>query len=123
MVNLGLWLAVNDRGEANAFAAIGPVWAAVNARFVGMTWDMGNGDVVECSGPGTPYPEGSNQIEQGPCGYTYTKQPPADGYTVTATSHWEVRLTTSDGREALDPMQNSYTFAYDVDEIITVGSA
>ena len=43
----------------------GPVWASVTARFVGMTWEMGNGDSVECDGLGTPYPEGSGTYEPG----------------------------------------------------------
>lgn len=122
IVNLGLWLAVDDPGQINALAEAGPVWASVTARFVGMTWDMGNGDVVNCDGLGVPYPDGSNQIEQGPCGYTYTEQPPIDGYAVTATGHWEVQLVTSFGENRmLDPIDRAYTFAYDVDEIITTG--
>ncbi len=87
-----------------------------------MTWDMGNGDVVHRDGLGVPYPEGSNQIEQGPCGYTYTEQPPPDGYMVTPNGHWQVQLTTSFGdNRALDPVDMPYTFAYDVEEIITIG--
>ena len=122
VVNLGLWLAVDAPGQVNAYAEVGPVWASVTARFVGMTWDMGNGDVVNCDGPGVPYPEGSNLIEQGPCGYTYTEQPPADGYSVIATGHWQVQLVTSFGdNRALDPIDMPYTFAYDVDELVTTG--
>lgn len=124
VVNLGLWLAVGDPGQVNAIAQAGPVWASVTARFVGTSWDMGTGDVVECSGLGTPYPEGSNQIAQGPCGFTYTAQPPPDGYTVSATGHWEVQLITSDGvDQMLDTIDMTYDFAYDVDEIVTVGEA
>ena len=124
VVNLGLWLAVDDPGQVNALAQAGPVWASVTARFVGMSWDMGTGDVVECDGLGSPYPEGSNQIVEGPCGYTYTAQPPQAGYSVTATGHWEVELSTSDGvDQMLGPIDMSYAFAYDVDEVVTVGEA
>ena len=124
IVNLGLWLAVNDPGQVNALAQVGPVWASVTARFVGMSWDMGTGDVVACDGLGTPYPQGSNQIAEGPCGYTYTVQPPPAGYTVGATGHWGVQLITSDGvNQMLDPIDMTYDFAYDVDEIVTVGEA
>lgn len=122
IVNLGLWLAVNDPGDVSAVAEVGSVWAVVTARFVGTTWDMGNGDVVNCDGLGVPYPEGSNQIAEGPCGYTYTERPPAAGYTVTATGHWEAHLLTSDGvDQMLDPIDMEFEFAYDVDEIITTG--
>jgi hypothetical protein len=124
VVNVGLWLAVDDPGAVSAVAEVGPVWASVTARFTGTTWDMGNGEVVECPGLGVPYPVGSNTFEQGPCGYTYTEQPPIDGYTVTVTGHWEVRLVTSDGvNQMLDPIEMPYSFAYDVDEIVTVGEA
>jgi len=122
IVNLGLWLAVNDPGDVSAVAEVGSVWAVVTARFVGTTWDMGNGDVVNCDGLGVPYPEGSNQIAEGPCGYTYTERPPAAGYTVTATGHWEAHLLTSDGvDQMLDPIDMEFEFAYDVDEIVTTG--
>ena len=122
IVNLGLWLAVNDPGDVSAVAEVGPVWAVVTARFVGTTWNMGNGDVVNCDGLGVPYPDGSNQIAEGPCGYTYTERPPSGGYTVIATGHWEAHLLTSDGvDQMLDPIDMEFEFAYDVGEIITTG--
>jgi hypothetical protein len=122
VVNVGLWLAVEDPGEVSAVAEVGPYWAVTTAHLDGVTWEMGNDDVVECSGIGEPYPEGSNTFDQGPCGYTYTEKPPPDGYTITATGSWSVRLQTSDGASsALEPIDMSHSFAYDVDEIVTVG--
>ena len=124
VVNVGLWLAVDDPGAVSAVAEVGPVWASVTARFAGTTWDMGNGEVVVCDGLGVPYPTGANTFEQGPCGYTFTEQPPADGYIVTVTGHWEVQLVTSDGvNQMLDPIDMPYSFPYDVNEIVTVGEA
>ena len=118
---LGVWLAVNDPGQVNALAEVGPVWASVTARFSGMRWDMGNGDVVECAGLGTPYPEGSGTYEQGPCGYTYTKVGDAGVHRVSAVGHWEVQLITSDGvNQMLDPIDRTYEFDYEVYEIVTV---
>ena len=118
---LGIWLAVNDPGQVNAFAEVGPVWASVTARFSGVTWNMGNGDVVECAGLGTPYPAGSNTYEQGPCGYTYTRLGDAGVHRVSAVGHWDVQLITSDGvNQALDPIDRTYEFDYEVYEIVTV---
>ena len=118
---LGIWLAVNDPGQVNAFAEVGPVWASVTARFSGMTWNMGNGDVVECAGLGTPYPEGSGTYEQGPCGYTYTKLGDAGVHRVSAVGHWDVQLITSDGvNQSLDPIDRTFEFDYEVYEIVTV---
>ena len=118
---LGIWLAVDDPGQLNVVAQVGPVWAAATARLTGMTWAMGNGDVVECVGLGTPYPEGSGTYDQGPCGYTYTQVGDAGMRQVTATANWSVQLTTSTGRnEMLDPVTASTTFDYEVYEIVTV---
>jgi hypothetical protein len=118
---LGIWLAVNDPGQVNAFAEVGPVWASVTARFTGTTWNMGNGDVVECAGLGTPYPEGSGTYEQGPCGYTYTRVGEAEVHRVSAVGHWQVQLITSDGaNQALDPIERTFEFDYEVYEIVTV---
>jgi hypothetical protein len=118
---LGIWLAVNDPGQVNAFAEVGPVWASVTARFTGVTWNMGNGDVVECAGLGTPYPEGSGTYEQGPCGYTYTRPGDAGVQRVSAVGHWQVQLITSDGvNRLLDPIDRNFEFDYEVYEIVTV---
>lgn len=124
VVNLGLWLAVDDPGQVNALASVGSVWASVTARFVGMSWNMGTGPVVNCDGLGTPYPQGSNQVGEGPCGFTYTDRPPLDGYSVSAVGHWVVQLVTSDGvNRMLDPIDMTFEFAYDVDEVVTTGEA
>ena len=123
IVNIGMWLAVGDPGQVNAFASVGPVWASVTARFTGVTWDMGNGDVITCDGLGTPYVPGSETVEQGPCGYTYTRASIESApYHLVASGRWDVHLTTSTGRdEALAPIEMTATFDYDVDEIQTVG--
>jgi hypothetical protein len=123
IVNVGMWLAVGDPGQVNAFASVGPVWASITARFTGTTWDMGNGDVVTCDGLGTPYAPGSNTLDAGPCGYTYEQASLGVApYHVVVSGHWDVSLATSSGRaEALTPIDMSLEFDYDVDEIQTVG--
>jgi hypothetical protein len=121
---LGIWLAVDDPGQVNAFAEVGPVWASVTARFTGVTWNMDNGDVVECAGVGTPYPMGSGTYEQGPCGYTYTRPGDAGVRRISAIGHWQVQLITSDGEDRmLDPIDRTFEFDYAVYEIVTVVEA
>ena len=121
---LGIWLAVNDPGQVNAFAQVGPVWASVTARFVSVTWQMGNGDSVDCDGLGTPYPDGSDTYEQGPCGYTYTRPGDAGVRRVSAVGHWQVQLVTSDGENRqLDPIERAHEFDYEVYEVVTVVEA
>jgi hypothetical protein len=121
---LGLWLAVGDPGQVNAVAQAGPVWASATARYSGTSWDMGNGDVVECAGAGTVRPAGHGVNEEGPCGYTYTGGAGGDfvgEHTVTVAGSWEVHLVTSTGRdESLGAVDSASTFSYDVYEIQTV---
>jgi hypothetical protein len=82
---------------------------------------MGNGDVVECEGLGTSYPAGSDTYEQGPCGYTYTRLGDAGVRRVSAVGRWQVQLVTSDGDDrALDPIERTLEFDYQVYEIVTV---
>lgn len=119
---LGLWLAVEDPGQINVVAQVGEVWAAATARYVGTSWDMGNGDVVECDGLGTPYPVGSNIVDEGPCGYTYRLPSDIGVRRVTVSGRWSVQLTTFDGRdELLDPGISTTGFDYRVYEIVAVG--
>jgi hypothetical protein len=120
-VQLGLWLAIEDPGQLNVVAQAGPVWAAVTVRFRSVAWDMGNGDVVECEGVGSPITE-LDTVEQGPCGYTYRLPSDLGMRTITVTSQWEAWLTTSEGRdESLGAMSASTSFEYRVFEIVTVG--
>jgi hypothetical protein len=128
IVNVGLWLAVTDPGPVSVTAAVGPVWATVTAVYERTTWDMGNGDVVECDGLGVPIVDW-NTAEQGPCGYTY-RWPSAPQFTGTddlayhasVTGHWVVTFSTSTGRSgSLDPIERTTDFNYQVREIQTVG--
>ena len=56
---------------------------------------MGNGDTVTCHGAGTPYQDSFGAKPSPTCGYTYTR--PSPQYGVTATSHWVVDWTSSNG--------------------------
>jgi hypothetical protein len=120
VVNLGIWMAISDPGQVNAFASVGPVWASVTARYVSMRWEMGNGDVVECDGLGVPYTGGpSDDYGEGPCGYTYTH---SGNYQIRVVGHWEIDVVTSDGvNETLEPANRPFEFDYQVVELITVG--
>ena len=127
VVNIGLWLAVADPGQVSITASVGPVWATVTARYRGTTWSMGNGDVVECDGLGTPIVD-VNTADQGPCGYTY-RWPSAPKFSGTydlayhdsVTGHWVVTYATSTGRSGtLAPIDRATQFSYRVREIQTV---
>lgn len=134
LVNFGMWLAVPDVAPVTARAEAGAVWAQATATLMSTTFDMGNGDVVECEGTGevlTPDSPSWGTDEASPsCGYTY-EWPSAPQFTGTddlayhlmVTTLWEVRGTGSDGRDvAMTPVDVSYEFTYQVREVQTVGA-
>jgi hypothetical protein len=127
IVNIGLWLAVENPGRVSITASVGPVWATVTATYRGTTWEFGNGDSIYCEGVGTPIVDTSTE-EQGPCGYTY-RWPSAPKFTDTddlayharATGHWVIAYATSTGRAgSLAPIDRERPFLYQVREIQTV---
>lgn len=129
-VNLGMWLAIQAPAPVTARAEAGAVWAQVTATLQATTWDMGNGDVVECEGFGDPIVDPDTTEPSPICGYTY-EWPSAPQYTgtddfayhLTVTTHWDLQLTGSDRRNvALDPVDIPLEFTYQVREIQTVGT-
>lgn len=129
IVNVGLWLAIAEPAPVTARAEAGSVWAQAQATLGGLTWDMGNGDVVECAGFGDPIVD-EDTLEPSPvCGYNYD-QPSTpqftgggDAYPVSVTAHWDVRVTGSDGRDvAADPIDVPLAFDYVVSEVQTIGN-
>ncbi len=130
IVNLGMWLAVPNSAtiELPVGDQVNGPWVRITATLAETNWDMGNGDTVECTGPGEIVEEGDpgwDSIDEGPCGYTYTQHTPGDEtVTITVTATWTVSWIASDGRTGNpDPIILSSTIAYDVDEIQTVGAS
>jgi hypothetical protein len=126
-VNFGLWLAVDDPGSVSATAEAGPVWVTITAAYDGTTWNMGNGDAVECSGLGTPIVD-LDTDEQGPCGYTYEQSsaPKYTGgglaYAASATGTWSITWVDYTGATGtLASLERTTQFDYQVREIQTVG--
>jgi hypothetical protein len=124
IVNLGMWLAVDDPGTTTARAALAGVWAQVTATASNITVDFGNGDSITCDGLGTPIADTAlDSLDQGPCGYTYRQSSPDDDpYRLTITTTYAIDWTTSNGQSGtLTPITRSVTLDYDVDEIQTIG--
>ena len=127
VVNLGMWLAVANADPISVRAGDDAIWARTSAELTSTVWDMGNGDIVRCDGPGVALEQGDpgwDEFEQGPCGYTYTEQPPDEPYRVTVTATWSVTWTTSAGTSgSADPIVLSTAFDYTTIEIQTIGIA
>jgi hypothetical protein len=127
VVNLGMWLAVQDQGVVSARAsASSTTWAETSASLRETVFDFGNGDVITCAGAGDPIPASAiNSVEQSPvCGYTFTDNHRGEPFAVTVTSRWSVVSTTSWGLTVVQPdLVLSTTFDYPVVEVQTVGQS
>lgn len=80
-------------------ASAGAVTATVTATPSKVTWDLGNGDVITCDGPGTSYdPSRPAEDQATDCSYTYTSTSagqPVDAYQMTATIEWSVEWSVA----------------------------
>lgn len=120
--NMWLWsVAPTDKqwGPVTASASEGGVTVTLTAKVSEMTWDMGNGDTVEC-GKGTEWSSsrtnGGQNIASPTCGYVYEAM---GRYTVTATSTWQVDWTGS-GRSGTLPLDLERSAPMRVGEIQSV---
>jgi hypothetical protein len=123
-VNLGMWLAVAEPEPISVTATAGDVWATTSAELVSTTFDMGDGNVVECDGAGDPIPTSQlDTVEQSPvCGHTYTGHNDRAPFVVTITSTWQVSWVGSGGAGGdLGTLDRSSSHEYQVLEIQTVG--
>ncbi|MFI6227343.1 hypothetical protein ACIBCR_08490 [Micromonospora echinospora] len=94
LVGLPVWMwaspGPNYFGELSASASERGLTVTITAKVREVVWNMGDGETVTCTGPGTPYsPSGPRAGQTSPdCGYDgYDK---AGTYTVNATTHWVV---------------------------------
>ncbi len=118
VVNLGMWLAVEEASYDPITARAGAVWITVTPTIGRTTFEFGNGDDVVCEGFGVPIVD-LETIDEGPCGYTYTEP---GNYTLTITSVWELPYTSSNGPGSIAPLERTIEVPYEVIEIQTVGT-
>lgn len=101
VVNVATWLWLNQWTPISASAGAGGVTVTVTATPSHVEWDMGDGTLVICDGPGTPYDERRRAEDQSTdCSHTYTKSSasqPDQRYRIDATSFWHVTWVSSNG--------------------------
>ncbi len=95
LVNLPTWLWLTDGWRSVSESASVPgVSVTATATPVLVTWSMGDGAAVTCSGAGTPYRSGGDPKASSPdCGHTYRTSSAGrvgQAFPVTATVHWTV---------------------------------
>ena len=102
-----LWIAPSDWTSVVANAAAGNVTATVTARPMSVVWNLGDGNSVTCSGPGTPYdPSKPADAQSTDCSYTWrtsSADQPQGVYIVTATIEYAVTTVVTG---APDPTPN-----------------
>lgn len=107
VVGLATWLWIDGAiwHDESVTATAGPVSATAVARPVAVRWTTGDGSVVVCRGPGTPYSLGlPAALQATDCAHEYVRtsagQPALDGnsdngaFVVTATVEWSVTWTS-----------------------------
>lgn len=93
VVGLPTWMWVADVGDQtwgpiSRTATAGSVSVTAVAEVADVSYDMGDGHLVRCVTPGTPWTEPAGAAPSPDCGYRYRE---AGDYTITADSHWAVR--------------------------------
>jgi hypothetical protein len=89
-----LWLDPSSWSNISATASVPGVSVTAVARPTSVTWSMGDGGSVTCTGPGSPFPAGGDPKSASPdCGYTYRTSSAgqrAEAFPVSATVNWTV---------------------------------
>ncbi|MFF3208005.1 ATP/GTP-binding protein [Streptomyces sp. NPDC002962] len=109
LVGMPMWMWVHQSpttyGPNTASASAGAVTVTATAKVSKIVWAMGDGAVVTCTGPGTPYTAAAGKSDSPTCGHTYTwtsADQPGGHYRITATSTWTIdwQVTTGGGGQA-----------------------
>lgn len=93
VVGMPVWMWVSDPqpstwGPITRTASLRGYSVTATARVDRVEWSMGDGTVVTCRSPGTPYRTGFGIKESPDCGHVYAQQ--GDPFGVSATSFWSV---------------------------------
>ncbi|MFK0074623.1 hypothetical protein [Arthrobacter woluwensis] len=124
-VGLPVWMWAKNpspltTGPYTQSASLGGVTITATAKVAGMTWDMGDGNTVNCAGTGTPWDGTTNSSPD--CGYRYSKQSagqPGDAWPITATSNWVVTWNGG-GQSGEIPLQTTSSTRIQIGEIQTL---
>ncbi|GGJ89759.1 hypothetical protein GCM10010123_19470 [Pilimelia anulata] len=119
-----LWTTVSPRtwGPATATASAGGITVTATANASRIEWQMGDGQSVTCTTPGTPYKASAAGATSPDCGYVYrtpSKSQPDGKYTITAVTTWRVTWAGGGQSGELTTTRQSTT-AVDVKELVVV---
>jgi hypothetical protein len=128
VVNLTTWMWIDQSvwQPVSATASAGGVTVTAAAAPESVRWVMGNGDIVTCAGPGTPYdPSRPSNEQHTDCSYVYRRSSasaPGGAFTATATVTWHVTWAAAGaaGGGDLGTASRTTTFSIRVAEIQAV---
>ncbi|MFF0338068.1 ATP/GTP-binding protein [Streptomyces fimicarius] len=87
-------------GPVTASATAGGVTVSATAKVTRAVWDMGDGESVTCSGPGTKYTADRGKTMSPDCGHRYLRSSagePDERYAGSTTTTWTVDWTVTTG--------------------------
>lgn len=121
-----LWVPAEAWESQETTAEIPGVAVTVRAEPERVVWSMGNGDQVECFGPGEPWnPALPEAAQPSSCRYTYRSTSvgqPDERFTITAQVHWKASWSVegAPGGGDLGEITRSSSAAVRVAQIQTV---
>lgn len=129
IVNLPTWMWLTSGWSSeNSSVAVPGIAVTVNADPVSATWSMGDGSLVVCDGPGTPYDPAAPSSAQAPtCIHTYTRSSASQSdhvYPVSVTVRWHATWDVSGfpGGGDLGTIDRTTTFSVRVGEVQAVNT-
>jgi len=111
IIGFPVWLwttnpGVQTWGPQTRTVSAGPFSVTATARVDRVVWSMGDGHTVVCRTQGTPYEGRYGKSPSPDCGYLYSQPSGMRGYTITATSYWQVAWSGM-GQSGVIPLQVS----------------
>jgi hypothetical protein len=108
LVGFPIWMWVDDTvwRSFDAQASVAGITVTVVAQPKSLRWNMGDGTVVSCAGPGTAWAEVSDGDERPDCShiYQYVSAHQPDGrYHASVTVTWSVAWSASTGESGSLP--------------------
>ena len=88
-----MWMQKGDWGPLTAGRTVAGMRVTIAAKVTDAAWHLGDGTVVHCHGPGTPYRAAAGAKASPTCGYRYTHPSyaePGGRYPITVTTTWAI---------------------------------
>jgi len=122
LVNLPTWLWLSGGwAPMSATASVADVSVTAVATPRSVSWSMGDGTTLTCTGPGTPFRPSSDPRSASPdCGHTYRSSSAShigQAFVVSATVHWTVRWSGAGQSGVFPDLTTTSTTALRVAEV------